>query len=212
MFRKYSVIILLAVVLLPLSACKKGKAEITLQGFVHDNTFDSPLSNQKVELYEVTAGTSAEKLIGTIQTDALGFYSFTFSRDKAEKYYLRVSPANYFPIEEAVNFDDLSIEDINLRNLSTTAKAWVKLVFTNSPPANSWDNLRFTLDTGKTGCEECLEAADYHLYGEVDTIIHTVNDGNTLFRYYYVLESTPLAGYKSATTNAFDTTAIFLEY
>lgn len=212
MFLRFSPFLICALVLIFSGSCKKGKATITLQGVVINETAQSGMSDQTVELYQVMAGTTVETLIGTATTDALGGYSFTFARDKAEKYIIRVAPENYFPIAEIVNFSDLSIEETNFRNVSTTAKAWVKLVFTNLPPSNSWDNLRFTLDEGKTDCEECLLASTYELHGAVDTIIYTANDGNTLFRYYYELASTPLNGYKSATTVAFDTTTLILEY
>lgn len=212
MYRNFFPLLFLALLLISFNACKKGKASFTLQGFVYDETLQSAMENQTVSLYQVIAGTNTEKLVASTKTDALGIYTFTFNRDKAEKYILRVAPTNYFPVEEFLNFEELSIEEVNYKNLSTTAKAWVKLVFTNGDPSNSWDNLRFTLDEGKTGCDECLEEGAHNLIGAVDTVIYTVNDGNTLYRYYYELLSTPLAGYNSATTNAFDTTTLILEY
>lgn len=212
MLRNHFNKLLIVLLALGIVACNKGKADVTLEGFVYDDTFQTLMVDQKVELYEVEAGTNAEKLIASAHTNQIGRYSFTFQRDKAEKYIVRVTPQDYFPINEIVNFDDLSIEEKNFRDVSTTAKSWVRLVFTNVAPANSWDDLRYTLDEGKTDCEGCMSSEPQHLIGEIDTVIYTLNDGNAPFRYYYVLESTPLSGYKSATTAAFDTTTIQLEY
>jgi hypothetical protein len=212
MFRSLYFSLFSMLLLFSLVACKKGKAEFTLEGALLDLTYQTVMTGEKVELYQIEAGTNAETLIATTQTDSEGKFVFTFKRDKAEKYILRAAPANYFPVAEDISFSDLSIEVKNLKNLSTTAKAWVKLVFTNVDPVNSWDDLRFEMDAGKTDCEGCLSSDSYHLLGDVDTVIYTFNDGNTLFRYYYEVMSTPVNGYKSATTPAFDTTTILLEY
>ncbi|MEY2666765.1 MAG: hypothetical protein RLZZ384_936, partial [Pseudomonadota bacterium] len=48
-----------------------------------------------------------------------------------EKYILRITKENYFPLEETIYFSSLSLNIDNIRDYSTTAKAWVKLDFIN---------------------------------------------------------------------------------
>lgn len=199
-------------VLLVFSACKKGKADFTISGQLTDNTFNNGFSGLTVSLYEVEAGTTTETLIGTTTTTSDGAYSFTFPRNQAEAYILRATKDNYFPIEEYIGFSSLTIDEENVRNYSSTAKSWARLVFTNEAPATAWEILRFTQQQGKTDCAECLTAGQHDLIGFVDTVIYVANDGNTTFSYYYELLSSPNSGFKSATTTAFDTTTITLSY
>lgn len=210
--KKVSLALLVLSVLLVFSACKKGKADFTITGQLTDATFNVSISGLSVSLYEIEAGTTTETLIGTTTTASDGSYSFTFPRNQAEAYILRANKTNYFPIDEYITFSSLTIDDENVRNYSTTAKSWVRLVFTNGAPASNSDILRFTQQLGKTECDECLTAGQHQLNGIVDTVIYAANDGNTTFSYYYELLSTPNSGFKSATTVAFDTTTITLSY
>jgi len=210
--KKGSLALLVLSVLLVFSGCKKGKADFTLTGQLTDATFSTSLSGLSVSLYEVEAGTTTETLIGTTTTSSDGSYSFTFPRNQAEAYILRANKDNYFPIDEYIAFSSLSIDNDNVRNYSTTAKSWVRLVFINTAPASNSDILRFTQQLGKTDCDECLTAGQHQLNGVIDTVIFAVNDGNTTFSYYYELLSSTNTGFKSAMTTAFDTTTISLSY
>lgn len=194
------------------TSCKKGKAELTLKGILIDSTFGNGFSGLSINLYEVPAGTSLENLIATTTTASDGSYSFAFSRNQVESYVLKANPVNYFPIDEKIYFSSLSIDYDNYRNFSTTAKAWVKLRFVNQSPANTSDILRFTKQTGKSDCPECFPVEQQQLNGIVDTTFTCVNDGNTEFKYYYEMVGMPFSGFKNASTVAFDTTTILLNY
>lgn len=193
-------------------SCKKGKADFTLKGTISDLTFGGGFSGLTVNLYEIKAGTSAETLIASTTTGSDGSYSFTFPRDQVESYVIKASPTNYFPIDEKVYFSSLTIEEDNIRDFSTTAKAWLKLRFVNQAPANTTDILRFTKQIGKSDCPECFPDSQQQLNGIVDTTFTCVNDGNTEFKYYYEMVGVSFSGFKSATTIAFDTTTIVLNY
>ncbi len=203
---------LLISIFLVAAACKKGKADFTIKGVLTDATFNQSMAGISVSLYEIEAGTTTQSLIGTVSTGSDGSYSFTFPRNQAEAYLLKAEKNNYFPINETINFSDLTIENDNIRNFSTTAKAWMKLRFTNQAPANTWDVLRYSLQEGKTGCDECLGSGTYTLYGIVDTVFYCVTDGNSAFTYYYEVDGTPDSGFKSTTSVAFDTVSMTLNY
>lgn len=190
---------------------KKGKAEFTIKGIITDGTFSSPLAYADVYLYETTAGSAQKNLIGQTQTSSTGEYTFTFPRNSAESYYLTTTKTNYFPLEETIYFSDLTIEEDNVRNFTTTAMSWVRLKFFNQSP-NSTDVLQYNRQKGKINCSSCCPDGVNYLYGAVDTSIYCVNDGNTLYQYQFLVQGTTNTGIKSATSVAFDTTEIFLQY
>ncbi len=144
-----------------------------------------------------------------METD--GTYSFTFPRDKMEKYIITINKTNYFEILETVYFSDLTTKEDNIRNYSTKAKAWVKLVFFNSSPMPG-DQLKYIKQAGKEGCAECCSDAEQLLNGPVNTSIYCINDGNTDYSYYYWVLGTGNQGLKSAYTTPFDTVEINLTY
>jgi hypothetical protein len=207
--RKIYYILLCTIVLV---ACKKGKADFTIAGILTDSTFGQPFSGATVSLYEVPAGGGTNSLVGQMTTNANGAYSFTFPRDQAESYVLTSDKNNYFPLEETIYFSDLTIEEDNIRNFSTTAKAWVRLRFVNQAPADPTDLLRYLKQSGKVGCSECHTTEEQFLSGIVDTVIRCATDGNTTFSYFYDVIGASDQGIKSANAVAFDTTEILLNY
>ena len=198
------------IVLLSVS-CKKGKANFVVSGTLTDLTFSNNLTGATVKLYQVPVASSQEQLIETITSGEDGSYSFTFPRDKMEKYILKISKQGYFEIQKEVFFSELTIKEDNIRNYATTAKSWVKLRFINTVSSAS-DHLRYIKQEGKIDCQDCCSKDEQNYYGALDTIIYCVNDANTNYSYYYWIIGTPNQGLKSAFTTPFDTTEILLDY
>lgn len=194
-----------------LFSCKKGKADFVLKGIVTDQTFSQNLSGGTLKLYQVPVGSAQIQLIGTTTIGSDGSYSFTFPRDKMEKYIVKISKSNYFDIEQTVYFSELKIDEDNVRNYSTTAKSWAKLTFINDNPLPG-DHLYYIKQDGKEGCDECCPDTEQHLYGAVNTSIYCINDGNTNYSYYYSVVGTLDQDIKSVLTVPFDTTEIILHY
>jgi hypothetical protein len=205
---KYWSVILFIIVF---SACKKGKGDFTLKGVITDTTFSQPHVGAVVKLYQVPVGTTQEVLIGTQTLGSNGAYSFTFPRDKMEKYVVKVTKNNYFSLNEIVYFSELTLEEDNIANFSTTAKSWAKLRFINSNPQPG-DILTYIKQEGKANCPECCTTNETIFFGALDTTIYCINDGNRIYSYFYTVSGTTNQGIKSATTIAFDTTEILLNY
>jgi hypothetical protein len=201
----------MGMLLLGTNGCKKGKADFVLTGAITNTTFSIPMTGAVVQLYGTEAGGSATNLISEMTLSADGLYSFTFPRDQIETYHLKVTKADYFSIEKDIPFADLTIENDNVRNYATTAKSWVKLRFVNTAPLPT-DVLQYIKQDGKEGCDECCGDADIFLNGAVDTTIYCINDGNTEYSYYYWVHGTTNQGLRAATTTAFDTVEILLNY
>lgn len=192
-------------------SCKKGKADFVLKGLITDTTFGGGLDGSTIKLYETEGGGTKTNLLGTVQSSD-GNYSFTFPRNAVEYYTIVVQKENYFEINEQIGFSSLSVSEDNTRNFSTTAKAWVNLRFVNQLPASSTDELKFTKQAGKSGCDECCETTQQILTGIVDTSIICINDGNETYSYLYFDSQTSTSSINSVVTTAFDTTELLLTY
>ena len=194
------------------ASCKKETATFTLSGILTDETLNQKLAGATIRLYSVPIGTSDQNLISSSTIGNDGHYSFTFPRDKTEKYIILVQKSGYFDINKEVYFSDLSIEHETIRNYSTTAIAWVKLNFVNTAPASVNDHLQVMKQAGKKDCAACCTNSEINLYGIVDSSLVFVNDGNTLFSYLYFVLGTSDQGLKSVVTTPFDTTELSLYY
>ncbi|MFZ9028404.1 MAG: hypothetical protein ACO2Z9_05270 [Crocinitomicaceae bacterium] len=193
------------------AGCKKGKSDFVLRGTISDATFSQPLSGGTVKLYEVEAGGGNQTLLETATIGNDGSYSFTFPRNKVENYILTIEKENYFKNQTVIPFNDMTIKDDNIKDLSTTAKSWAKITLFNTNPQQS-DHLAIIKQQGKDNCEECCSSSQVDFYGTIDTSFYCANDGNTTYQFFYQLVGTSIQGLKSDVTTAFDTTEITLQY
>jgi hypothetical protein len=203
--RTFAALLLLGI----LFSCNKGQSDFILTGTISDGTFSGGLTGAEVKLYEIEAGGASTNLLSSTTLSSDGKYSFTFPRNKAESYTLSIRKENYFDQDITIPFSDLSVEEENVRNYSTTAKSWARLIFTTTNPSAS---LKYIKQQGKTGCAECCGSGENYLNGAIDTMIYCPNDGNTTYSYHYWLLGTSISGEKSANTTAFDTVDIILNY
>lgn len=192
-------------------SCKKKDAAFEINGIVTDNTFSQPLQGATIKLYQIPVGSTDEKLIGTYTSDAQGNFSFSFPREKMEKYILRITKNLYFSKEETIYFSELRLDEPYQRNSSTTAMSWAKLTFHNLNPQGA-DHLQYIKQSGKVNCPECCPSDYQEYYGALDTSIYCINDGNTNYSYLYWVLGTSNQGNQTVYTTAFDTTEIILNY
>lgn len=192
--------------LLVIPSCKKGKADIILKGTLTDATFNTPLSGASVQLYELEAGGSDVNLLGTVSVGSDGSYSFTFPRNPVESYTLEIRKSDYFDRDVIIPLSDLSVEEENVRNYSTTAKSWAGLRFVTSGSGT----VSYLRQEGKVGCSICCPSEQQFLNGPMDTIIYCPNDGNSVYSYTYNANGS--IGLKEVTTVAFDTTIVTLSF
>jgi hypothetical protein len=199
------------VFILLLVSCHKNSGNFIIKGTINDSTLGIGLEGATVSIYQVPAGKETPELIQTITLGSDGAYSFEFKREKMDKYIIKTNKKNYFDLEETIYFSSLTLDEDNLRDYATTAKSWVRLRFFNTNPLTT-DQLIFTKQQGKTLCAECCNSGDVYLNGAVDTSIYCINNGNATYSYFYEVLGTSNQGIKSVTTNAFDTTEIYLNY
>lgn len=190
-------------------SCEKGKANFVLKGTIQDETFSTTLAGATIQLYQVQVGSASETFVSSQTIGSDGTYSFTFPRDNMEKYILRIEKDNYFPLEKTVYFSSLTINSDNIRDYSTTAKAWVKLNFINDPNFGG-NELEYTIQQGKENVDGSCQHGTYTI--NTSTSYYCINDGNQLYSYLYFAFGPNDTGVKSVITTPFDTTELTLTY
>lgn len=194
-----------------IGSCKKGKTDFTLKGTITDASFNTVLTGATVKLFAKAAGTASTDQIASTTLDANGNYSFSFPRDKIETYYIEVQKNNYFDIYEDIPFSELSVENDNVRDFSTTAKAWVRFHVVNNGGSAS-DVLEYAREQGKINCEECCPGGYQYFNGAIDTTFYCVNDGNTVYSGYYWVQGGGQSGPVYVVTPPFDTVDVEISY
>ncbi len=190
-------------------SCEKGKANFVLKGTISDVTFSKKLDGATISLYQIIVGTSEEIFVASQTIGSDGNYSFTFPRDNMEKYILRITKENYFPLDQTIYFSSLSLNADNIRDYSTTAKAWVKLNFINDPNFGG-NQLEYTIQQGKENVDGSCQHGTYTI--NTSTSYYCINDGNQLYSYLYFAFGPNDTGVKSVITTPFDTTELTLTY
>lgn len=202
-------LLFISVLLFAIWGCRKGPVEYTLKGTITDDTFSTGLAGAHLSLYEIAAGNGDQTLIGETTLGADGTYSFTFERNKVESYRILVTKNNYFEIDQLVYQSTLTSKEDNIRDFSTTAKAWARVHLTTN---NSAGHLQLLKTKGKNDCSECCAVGPFDFYGAIDTIFYCINDGNTIFEYQYSDLLNVQTGWININTVAFDTTNLNLTY
>ena len=126
--------------------------------------------------------------------------------------YLSISRYGDTLLKKNIHFPIINIIKVkNIRNFSTTAKSWARIILKNDNPSAA-DILSYIKQQGKVNCAECCPASQQMFNGDIDTVFYCINDGNTVYSFLYSIIGTGNASVKSATTIAFDTTDIQLNY
>lgn len=193
--------------------CKKDELTFTLQGTVTDATFNTALVGAKVELIEMSvAGSAPNKTVGSTVLGSDGSYRFTFTRNKADSYVLKISKDLYFDIESTIPFASFSTEEPLERNFSTTAMGWARFRFVNQTPASPTDGIEIIKTDGKNNCLTCCPTQPFSHFGTGDTTFVCVNDGNTQIQYYYSVFGTTNQDFVGVVTVPFDTVEAVVYY
>ena len=193
------------------AGCSKKAIEYTIEGIVRDESFGSKAAGTTVGLYQFTPGTAGDPtFVTSAVTGADGKYSFTFKRDKVEKYQLVFSKDNYFSSTQEFTVEDLDVKIPKLFLTGIHAKAWVRLRFVN-PDSNG--SVKIVKTNGKSGCDECCSFSEFTLYPNVtDTSLYCINNGNSTYSYHWFRLQTSQNGEASVVTVPFDTTELVLNF
>lgn len=209
-FSKFALLITLSIVLF---SCNKDPLEFTIKGNIEDKSFSTGLEGGKLTLTAVEANTGDTRIIGEATLPATGDYEFTFLRERDVKFYLTVEKDNYYSIDETIFFSELSTENENIYDYSTTAKSYINFIIKNLGTQESDDELKLEIYGAKTNCENCCGLGQQFFYGpNVDTSFLCANDGNEYYKFIYWVPNASLVVFDSIITTPFDTIPYEIQY
>lgn len=207
---KYSFIAILVVFLV---SCKPDPLTFTIQGTVHDDTFNQPLENGVIEFISYPAGSLTGNLIESKSLNQNGSFEFEVKREQVEKYELILQNDNYFPEKRTLFFSELKPNEAKQVNLNTTAKSYAKFIVKNQNNPSSSDELKFLKFSGKTNCDDCCPNQYSFFEGaQINESFTCANDGNTYLSFYYWVNGNDVFVHDSIQTIAFDTTTYEIIY
>ena len=204
--------IILVLLLLPLVfSCKKGTGNFIIKGEIADETFSTSLDGAIIKLYKVPVASSSRILVESFSIQEDGNYSFTFPRERMEKYILVIEKNLYFKLEKEIYYSDLTVNEPLIRNYGTKAKSWVELRFVNAVVQPS-DHFRFIKQDGLVGCDECCSNTEENIYANPYFSKICINNANELYSILYWNIGTFQQGYSEVLTVPFDTTLLLINY
>lgn len=192
-------------------SCKKGTGEFTIKGKITDETFSTGLNGAVIKLYKVPVASSSKILVETQTLQEDGLYSFTFPREKTEKYILEVEKNLYFTLNKQIYYSDLTVNEPFICNYGTKAKSWVELRFVNTDVQPS-DHFRYIKQEGLEGCDECCSNTEENIYANPYFSKICANNGNEKYSILYWNIGTAVQGFKECITVPFDTTLLQVVY
>ena len=204
--------IILFICFLPiLFCCKKGTGVFIIKGKITDETFSTGLDGAIIKLYKVPVASSSRILVESFTLQDDGNYSFTFPRERMEKFIVVVEKNLYFKLEKEIFYASFTVNEPLICNYGTKAKAWVELRFVNAVVQQS-DHFRYIKQDGLVGCEDCCSNTEENIYANPYFSKICINNANEIYSILYWNIGTFQQGYKEALTVPFDTTLLLINY
>ena len=204
--------IIIVLLLLPLVfSCKKGTGNFIIKGKITDETFSTGLDGAIIKLYKVPVASSSRILVESFTLQNDGNYSFTFPRERMEKFIVVVEKNLYFKLEKEIFYASFTVNEPLICNYGTKAKSWVELRFVNAVVQPS-DHFRFIKQDGLVGCDECCSNTEENIYANPYFSKICINNANELYSILYWNIGTLQQGYNEVITTPFDTTLLLINY
>jgi hypothetical protein len=204
--------IILVLLLFPLVfSCKKGTGNFIIKGKITDETYSTGLDGAIIKLYKVPVASSSRILVESFTLQEDGNYSFTFPRERMEKFIVVVEKNLYFKLEKEIFYASFTVNEPLICNYGTKAKAWVELRFVNAVVQPS-DHFRYIKQDGLVGCEDCCANTEENIYANPYFSTICINNANELYSILYWNIGTFQQGYSEVLTVPFDTTLLLINY
>ena len=204
--------IIIVLLLLPLVfSCKKGTGNFIIKGKITDETFSTGLDGAIIKLYKVPVASSSRILVESFTLQNDGNYSFTFPRERMEKFIVVVEKNLYFKLEKEIFYASFTVNEPLICNYGTKAKAWVELRFVNAVVQQS-DHFRYIKQDGLVGCEDCCSNTEENIYANPYFSKICINNANEIYSILYWNIGTFQQGYSEVLTVPFDTTLLLINY
>lgn len=183
--KKISILFSLSIALASLTFCKKKEVSYTIEGHVQDNTYNQGMTGASVFVELKSANSSsAFEAFKSVTLNSSGDFTIEIPRGNYTQARFTVEKGGYFETRNTLQFQNLSVEETNKIDLSSTQKSWARIIFINDNGQTN-DILSFLKQKGKTGCDECCNSETVVINGSVGDTIVCINDANTEFSFIY---------------------------
>jgi len=198
-----------------LSSCNKDPIQYTFEGTITEDQTGGPLEGATVSIYQKPFNNSVTTnnfdLAASAVTDANGYYTMTFDREKVTEFKVNIERDNYYKADLVLSSGDISSENNNTIDYEMAAESWIKFNIYNSIPAAENDQLNLLLINYKEGCEECATADTYGFGGIVDTSVKFASTAGQYFTFTHIAVGES-SGTDSVYMTPFDTLFYSINY
>jgi len=151
--------ILLILLAISVSFCRKNEEVIVISGKVIDQGQNNPLEGARVELWaqKVESGIYSANYdsYGAAITDNEGNFSFDLPNNTYISVKLNFSKTNYYAWEYEIDGEVLRNDFLHHETYQMQAKAWIQFIIRNGDPVDSGDYFEFRIMNGYVDCENC---------------------------------------------------------
>ncbi len=167
-----------------LVSCKPKELVFTIEGQIFDESYNQLADGGTIKLYRVPVATTNEVFIQE-KSITNGTYSFTFPRDKSERYVLRFSKPDYFDEVKEVYFSQLTVGESYVLNFTTEAESTVHWIFIDDLPQNpNYSATVQKLNGRATGLGTCPNQAYEYFGGFAPDTLRCAVGGNKYVKFY----------------------------
>lgn len=196
-------------------SCKKKTIQYTFQGVVKESVDLTSLSGVSVDIaqktYEGNVASVFFNSVGTLNTDASGYYELSFDREKVVEFKIELTKDGYFDMEDIISSSETTTADPNVFNYILEPKAWVRFNLTNIGGLVS-DEFTMIHYNFREDCAGCTTNDYYYYYGIVDSTFTYTTTGGEYMRYSYKTPTGSIYIQDSIYTTLFDTVVVDLNY
>jgi len=196
-------------------SCKKDPIQYTFQGTVQESVNTANLSGVKVTIsqrvYDGNVASSFFNSVGSLITDANGYYELSFKREKVVEFKIELLKTGYFEFEEIINSSEVSTAEPNIFNYSLEPKSWIRFNLMNLGGFTT-DEFTMIHYNFKEDCEGCTTNEYYYYNGIVDSTFTYTSTGGEYVRYSYKIPGGTVYVQDSVYTTLFDTVVVNLNY
>ena len=198
-----------------LASCKKETIQFTFEGTVTESVNSAGLSGITVGVWQKTydgnVASTFFNIAGSTTTDAAGFYSISFEREKVVEFKIALSKTGYFDIESIIPSGDISPDETYVKDFEMTPKSWVTFNLYNVAGSAS-DEFTMIHYNFREGCVGCTTNEYYYYTGLVDSTFTYTTTGGVYTKYAYKNPGAAIYNQDSVYTPLFDTVVVDIDF
>lgn len=214
-FMKGWAILVVIIVGLNFTNCKKKELTYKIEGTVTDMNTKLAATNTTVRFYQkdFIAGVVSEKytFLAETKTNSSGIYNFETPRTRVFDFKIEIDDPRYYFTTFIYQSDEINSDGVNVLENKIESRSWVKLIL-NNPFVPSGEQLNLNKSNFKEDCTDCCTNGGMSFKEKSDTtlICPTIGGTQVILNYGEVLTSTQFN--KTIDCTPFDTVVYIINY